>query len=1458
MSERAIAAPQKAWTPACSPVNTGVLQRKCACGQHAIGAECDECGKNRSSLLQRFAAGAKVTPAIPPVVHEEVRSPGRPLDLSVRNSMEPRFHQDFSNVRIHTGQSAAESAHAVHARAYTLGSHVVFNTGQYAPGSSAGDRLLAHELTHVVQQRGGLQAANYEESAHERVADRVANQVIDGSAAPPSIPPTGIALARVPDGADSHEGDSAEVGSKSETSERDAGTQPDPIAKARARIAKATHELDRLHGITSERSNDTVAAYDAVNSALKYAANSKDKALIQEAQELKTRFNKVARGPHAGAAPLDQHPAASTQPMTPEEASTVVTAQRGFEVGLNAQAIALKQEEIKGKQNELSTLEDEIKTAKGKRKAQLQEAANTLKKEISAAKARIAVSRPTLIEADPADLAKQKQKLEAQLAQKGTEIQKKKLQRKIETLDEQIRFLTSGKPADEAPLSALQGGKLGHSGQTYVTIQIVSPPPESKVIRTLQARNIPNKDPNKSLHAEDVLLDELNRMPDKGQFKGATMIISGDQEVCPRCFPRVREFAKSNGFMRAVGSTTHAPIITSRGKDTGRLATAKTTLGKISDPQEVRKLEQAQTEAGKKSAADPLKLAHQQTTLFRRLPVVQGGGSGVPKQDAGPSGAAEHPLSSQPTPPKPAVRDAAKINAPARIAAPPSAKPEARVAAKPAVAQPVTPKPPAAKAVAPAPIVPVHSAPPALIKPAAASGPSTTSSTTPRASLVSGADKAGLGGSIGHETAHEHGHGVRSTTSSSFDGKIVTNVEEVPNTSPTQYRVTLTLNLGGKVGAGVSKEGEGGARAGVSGYAAGSLTKSESHLLSKEEADRYLGQARQGTGGAFQELQIAQMVAHNDLAAARAALAQWKSGQASAEAAKHMAEGDISTTSLQATAGGTASGGKGKLGIEFGISKSGELTRTQQMKDGKILYTVSVAAGTSKSLGGSAGIGVGSFGYTREGSEFESRSVTFALDPKDPDFNSRFKEVSSANTVDDLRKLAERRKELAGSTTTGHGSSTGGKTSASVAGFGLSISEGGTFSEDETRDASGITRRYEGASTLGGGFTVAGKTVASSSTTDKFTSQVGPDNKATGETSSTRKESDYGKSAVHFAEAVEKRPVGTLVGIATGDTKLLQEKTDYAGKALTDDSFSLLAELAKDSRAWEKAWRGQGISNLIDWRSTRGKVLAAEGDRNLIAKAIGEYESQGSNRSGIVEAAVSDTGIAFDFPDELADQKPIYDELIVGNPLAHGRELAQGGNAPDAIAELNGANNRLGALLTKVQMQAENISPGALAEMMRRISARRTELRAEVRKLTPSPTTAGPVPAQGQPEAKGATPAPQADAAALAQQNQVIEERNARLSDLIKNCLTLRDREAAIFAKVDTEFAKDEHWYSSHDTYAIREELDSIKKMYPEWDRQLNDLRAIYQERGESPDRASQFAPNRDRWDLLEKKWLKY
>lgn len=175
---------------------TGILQRKCACGSYTMaGGECAECTKNRSGFQRKLALGASHDPleqeadrvanqvlaapahsavsgmppriqrfagqltgqmdAAPASVDQVLTSSGRPLDLALRQDMDQRFGYDFSSVRVHSGAVAEQSVRDVNAHAYTAEHNIVFGVGQFAPGTHEGRRLLAHELAHVIQQSAG-------------------------------------------------------------------------------------------------------------------------------------------------------------------------------------------------------------------------------------------------------------------------------------------------------------------------------------------------------------------------------------------------------------------------------------------------------------------------------------------------------------------------------------------------------------------------------------------------------------------------------------------------------------------------------------------------------------------------------------------------------------------------------------------------------------------------------------------------------------------------------------------------------------------------------------------------------------------------------------------------------------------------------------------------------------------------------------------------------------------------------------------------------------------------------------------------------------------------------------------------------------------------------------------------------------------------------------------------------
>lgn len=149
--------------------------------------------------LQRAAGNASVNSLLheeeSPVKQVVGRGGGTPLDSDTRSMMESRLGSDFSDVHVHTDTTAHESAKSVNAQAYTVGNDIVFQAGSYQPDSPTGQHMLAHELTHVVQQRsgpvdgtpsgGGIKISDPSDR-FEREAQSTADRVMTGESAAPA------------------------------------------------------------------------------------------------------------------------------------------------------------------------------------------------------------------------------------------------------------------------------------------------------------------------------------------------------------------------------------------------------------------------------------------------------------------------------------------------------------------------------------------------------------------------------------------------------------------------------------------------------------------------------------------------------------------------------------------------------------------------------------------------------------------------------------------------------------------------------------------------------------------------------------------------------------------------------------------------------------------------------------------------------------------------------------------------------------------------------------------------------------------------------------------------------------------------------------------------------------------------------------------------------------------------
>jgi len=147
--------------------------------------------QNRNSVFRSEKAAGDTSPAgqtgVPEPVREVISSTGRSLDGSIQRAMEDRMGDSFGDVRIHTGSTAANACESINARAFTVGNHIAFNSGEYDPESPEGQHVLAHELAHVRQQTKGavsmLPQENMElevdpDPALEREAEEAAQQAM--------------------------------------------------------------------------------------------------------------------------------------------------------------------------------------------------------------------------------------------------------------------------------------------------------------------------------------------------------------------------------------------------------------------------------------------------------------------------------------------------------------------------------------------------------------------------------------------------------------------------------------------------------------------------------------------------------------------------------------------------------------------------------------------------------------------------------------------------------------------------------------------------------------------------------------------------------------------------------------------------------------------------------------------------------------------------------------------------------------------------------------------------------------------------------------------------------------------------------------------------------------------------------------------------------------------------------
>lgn len=477
----------------------------------------------------------------PSEVRSGLMARGTPLSDEIREFMEPRFHADFSQVRIHTDSRAAQSVQSLDANAYTFGNQIAFDTGKFLPGSREGRELLAHELSHVVQQQSGGGAST--EAGLEREADDVARAMGEGGTS---------AMVR------------GRSGPQVMCAPKDSNESEDERKKRRKKLRE--DDVDRSFlGIEGDKHEP---ATEIVNKPISTAVDS-------------------------------------------TQAFKLNMAQRGFDyVGDLRLSLMNQRKEADALSTEMDATTDDVKRAELKKKVERAKGSIRRNEEKLAL-----VSTPHLKNPEP--LIVERDALVKQLEGKLTTARRSRVEKKVASLNEQIQAVAvaKAKPDEVAPLAAYKGTPLGNPKlHTFVTVQVQTA--DGRVL-LFQARNVPGGD-----HAEDVVLRQLESsgLTKAKGLTGAKMVIFGDQEVCERCQKRVPEFAEKFGIHEVDGYTTHAPALKRDGSGLaeGETVKAKGTMLEVSNPDQLKKREDAQRAAGVIEKDEPLKLTQRKTFSWRK------------------------------------------------------------------------------------------------------------------------------------------------------------------------------------------------------------------------------------------------------------------------------------------------------------------------------------------------------------------------------------------------------------------------------------------------------------------------------------------------------------------------------------------------------------------------------------------------------------------------------------------------------------------------------------------------------------------------------------------------------------------------------------------------------------------------------------------------------------------------
>lgn len=717
-----------------------------------------------------------------------------------------------------------------------------------------------------------------------------------------------------------------------------------------------------------------------------------------------------------------------------------------------------------------------------------------------------------------------------------------------------------------------------------------------------------------------------------------------------------------------------------------------------------------------------------------------------------------------------------------------------------------------------------------------AKGNTRTQTSTTKGGLLAGKDGLGAYGDMEKKQETQRASGLKTGSQVGASANILCNVTAVKDSEPPLYDVSISVDLGVRVGASAgydkkAAKGQEQATKGtgsVSGSASGKVWLKQTHRLDATQAQAYVDAVKSGNG------------TQREFAIIRVGLAQgWPAAQAlylgesakatSVEAADKLKEGESIETGKQAQAGvegelGVKGGGIG-VGVKGGHERShDESLKVTKNKDGKLEYDAKQGDGSKTSGGASLNVGVvdGSFGISR--SNTTSSGVKIHIDPKHPQADRLQQELAACKSQAELDAFADRHRDTVVERSKGKAQADAAEVGVGIAGVKGGLKFGTGIAEEVVTDADGklkektITGSGEGGAEVG-----IGKHKIGSSATESAVAKIDADGGASLDVSKQQKSTNM-LDWVDARVGPGKKDGGALTAAAGGQAPADTDDHNVSGMHLKGGDLKYLGYLACNKWGdWMKACSRP--AELEGWAKA-GRVIAASGGKEaVVAEQLARFMGGDTHgRGAVIDSALRPKagdmsgGARYEYPGGLAQRKARYEAIVLGEcektlPADPAKAKEEGDKL---VAELDSLYN---AVKSEGSFEKKQVQ----AEMMAAIHARKDKVLAAVR-----------VAAGGK-----------ADELSR-------KELTDKYNDLLTNCQSYKHREDEIFAKIDASF---EGLFAKKDgdVQANVTLVNQLRGMYTLWDKDYELMAALAQENGFGAGIYWKYKPDRVRFDKAYK-----